>query len=128
MTTNKSLNVLGEALETCSLQPLTGFLRDGDCRIGPNDVGRHGVCAQVTDAFLEFTKNRGNDLSTPLPGAGFPGLKPGDRWCLCVDRWKEAEENGVAPPVILAATHAAVLDRVHLAQLKRHARKARQHG
>ncbi len=128
MTTNRSFNVLGGLLETCSLYPLTGFLRDGDCRIGPNDVGRHGVCAQVTDAFLEFTKNRGNDLSTPLPAAGFPGLKPGDRWCLCVDRWTEAEENGVAPPVILAATHAAVLDRVQLAQLKRHARKARQHG
>ena len=128
MTTNKSFNVLGGPLETCSMHPLTGFLRDGDCRIGPNDLGRHGVCAQVTDAFLEFTKNMGNDLSTPLPGAGFPGLKPGDRWCLCVDRWTEAEENGVAPPVILAATHATVLDRVQLAQLKRHARKARQHG
>ena len=120
---NQSLNVLGEPLETCSLHPLTGFLRDGECRIGSNDVGRHGVCAQVTDAFLEFTKNRGNDLSTPLPAAGFPGLKPGDRWCLCVDRWKEAEENGVAPPVILAATHAAVLDHINLAQLKHHASK-----
>jgi uncharacterized protein (DUF2237 family) len=120
VTTKKPLNVLGEPLETCSLHPLTGFLRNGDCRIEPNDVGRHGVCAQVTDAFLEFTKNRGNDLNTPIPAAGFPGLKPGDRWCLCVDRWKEAEENGVAPPVILAATHAAVLDRVHPAQLKRH--------
>ena len=128
MATSKPLNVLGEPLETCSLEPLTGFLRDGNCRIGPNDLGRHGVCAHVTDAFLEFTKNRGNDLSTPLPAAGFPGLKPGDRWCLCVDRWKEAEENGVAPPVILAATHSAVLDRVNLAQLKRHARKARRHG
>jgi uncharacterized protein (DUF2237 family) len=82
------------------------------------------VCAQVTDAFLEFTKNRGNDLSTPLPVAGFPGLKPGDRWCLCVDRWKEAEQNGCAPPVILAATHAAVLDHADLAQLKRHALQA----
>ena len=123
MTKKKTFNVLGEPLETCSLDPLTGFLRDGDCRVGPNDLGRHGVCAQVTDAFLEYTKNRGNDLSTPLPAAGFPGLKPGDRWCLCVDRWKEAEENGVAPPVILAATHAAALDRVNLAQLKRHALK-----
>ena len=126
--TNKALNVLDEPLETCSLEPLTGFLRDGDCRIGNNDVGRHGVCAQVTDAFLEFTKRRGNDLSTPHPAAGFPGLKPGDRWCLCVDRWKEAEENGFAPPVILAATHAAVLDRVDLSQLKRHAGKVRRHG
>jgi len=124
METSKSLNVLDEPLETCSLHPLTGFQRDGDCRIGPNDVGRHGVCAQVTDAFLAFTKRRGNDLSTPIPSAGFPGLKPGDRWCLCVDRWKEAEENGFAPPVILAATHAAVLDRVQLALLKHHAEKS----
>lgn len=123
METKKALNVFGEPLETCSLEPLTGFLRDGDCRIGPNDFGRHGVCAQVTEAFLEFTKNKGNDLSTPIPAAGFPGLKPGDRWCLCVDRWVEAHENGVAPPVIPAATHAAVLDRVDLKQLKRHARK-----
>ncbi len=128
MKTNKALNVLGEPLETCSLDPLTGFLRDGDCRIGNRDIGRHGVCAQVTDAFLEFTKRRGNDLSTPVPSAGFPGLKPGDRWCLCVDRWKEAEVNGVAPPVILAASHAAVLEHVDLSQLKRHARKVRRTG
>ena len=121
MATQKAVNVYGEALQTCSLQPLTGFLRDGDCRIGPGDVGRHGVCAQVTDAFLEFTRRRGNDLSTPQPAAGFPGLKPGDRWCLCVDRWEEAEESGVAPPVILAATHSKVLNHVPLAQLARHA-------
>ena len=120
MGTSKSLNVLGEPLETCSLHPLTGFQRDGDCRIGNNDVGRHGVCAQVTDAFLEFTKRRGNDLSTPIPSAGFPGRKPGDRWCLCVDRWKDAEENGFAPPVILAATHSKVLNRVPLVRLERH--------
>ncbi len=126
MTTIESFNVLGKPLERCSLDPLTGFMRDGDCRIGPSDVGRHGVCAQVTDAFLEFTKSRGNDLSTPIPAAGFPGLKPGDRWCLCVDRWKEAQANGVAPPVILAATHAAALDGVNLAQLKRHALKEQQ--
>ena len=123
MVTNESLNVFGSPLDTCSLNPLTGFQRDGECRIGSNDLGRHGVCAQVTEAFIEFTKNRGNDLSTPLPAAGFPGLKPGDRWCLCVDRWKEAEQNGCAPPVILAATHAAVLDHADLAQLKRHALK-----
>lgn len=121
MTTQKAANVLGEALETCSLDPLTGFLRNGECRIGPGDIGRHGVCAQVTAVFLEFTKTRGNDLSTPLPAAGFPGLKPGDRWCLCVDRWKEAAENNVAPPVILAATHSRVLNHIPLAQLERHA-------
>ncbi len=124
MATQKAVNVYDETLQTCSLHPLTGFLRDGDCRIGPSDVGLHGVCAQVTDAFLDFTKRQGNDLSTPQPAAGFPGLKPGDRWCLCVDRWKEAEENGCAPPVILAATHSRILDHVSLAQLKRHALNA----
>jgi len=123
MKTKKTLNVLGQPLETCSFDPLTGFLRDGACRIGSNDFGRHGVCAQVTEDFLEFTKNRGNDLTTPHPAAGFPGLKPGDRWCLCVDRWKQAHENGVAPPVVLNATHQAVLDRVSLTHLKDHARK-----
>jgi len=95
---------------------MTGFLRDGDCRIGPNDVGRHGVCAQVTDAFLAFNKHPGNDLSPPIPSAGFPELKPGDRWCLCVDRWKEAEENVCAPPAILTATHSIVLNHIPLAQ------------
>lgn len=128
MATQNTVNVLGEALQTCSLQPLTGFLRNGDCRIGPNDVGRHGVCAQVTAPFLKFTKRRGNDLITPQPTAGLPGLKPGDRWCLCVDRWKEAEENGCAPPVILAATHSQVLNRVSLAQLKRRALENQQDG
>ncbi|WP_372678200.1 DUF2237 family protein [Desulfosarcina sp.] len=128
MANQKAVNVYGETLQTCSLWPLTGFLRDGDCRIGPSDVGRHGVCAQVTDEFLEFTKHQGNDLSTPHPAAGFPGLKPGDRWCLCVDRWKEAEENGCAPPVILAATHSQVLNRVSLAQLERRALENQQEG
>ena len=121
MVKKNDLNVLGEPLETCSLSPLTGFLRDGDCRIRSNDLGRHGVCAQVTDTFLEFTKRRGNDLSTPQPMSGFPGLKPGDRWCLCVDRWKEAEANGFAPPVILSATHAATTRHVSLDRLKRYA-------
>jgi len=128
MATNKALNVLGDPLETCSLHPLTGFQRDGDCRISTGDTGRHGVCAQVTDGFLEFTKHRGNDLSTPHPAAGFPGLKPGDRWCLCVDRWKEAEEHDCAPSVILAATHSQVLNRVSLAQLKRRALENQQDG
>jgi uncharacterized protein (DUF2237 family) len=124
MHEKNDLNVLGEPLETCSLSPLTGFLRDGDCRIRSNDYGRHGVCAQVTDTFLEFTKSRGNDLSTPQPMSGFPGLKPGDRWCLCVDRWKEAEANGFAPPVILAATHAATTRHVPLDRLKQYSLKS----
>ena len=114
-------NVLNGLLSVCSRQPLTGFLRDGECRMPPGDRGRHGVCAQVTQAFLEFTHSRGNDLSTPYPMAGFPGLKPGDRWCLCADRWKEAHDNGVAPPVVLASTHADVLERIPLADLLDHA-------
>jgi uncharacterized protein (DUF2237 family) len=97
MSTTTALNVLGEPLSTCSLNPLTGFLRDGDCRMPTGDAGRHGVCARMTEAFLAFTKQQGNDLSTPQPLYGFPGLNPGDRWCLCVDRWKEAEANGIAP-------------------------------
>ena len=113
-------NVLGEALEVCSLQPPTGFLREGDCRMPSSDVGRHGVCAQVTQAFLDFTRSRGNDLTTSVPLGGFPGLKPGDRWCLCADRWREAHDNGVAPPVILASTHADVSERIPLSYLKDH--------
>lgn len=115
------LNVLGGELETCSLQPLTGFLRDGDCRLPAADVGRHGVCAQVTQAFLDFTKQRGNDLTTPNPLAGFPGLKAGDRWCVCADRWLEADIEGFAPPVVLAATHADVLNRIPMVRLTMHA-------
>lgn len=107
-------NVLGNPLDTCSVQPLTGFLREGDCRMPEKDIGRHGVCAQVTQEFLDFTRSRGNDLTTPLPMSGFPGLKPGDRWCLCADRWREAFENDVAPPVILSATHADTLERIPL--------------
>lgn len=111
-------NVLGEALVPCSMDPLTGFFRDGCCATGPSDHGRHVVCAEVTTAFLDFTRARGNDLSTPRPEFGFPGLKPGDRWCLCADRWREAWEAGVAPPVVLAATHAAALAIVPLEDLK----------
>jgi hypothetical protein len=118
---SKDKNVLNRALEACSLQPLTGFLRDGDCRMPSSDYGRHGVCAQVTQDFLDFTRSRGNDLSTPSPLNGFPGLKPGDRWCLCADRWQEAHDNGVAPPVILSATHEDVLDRIPLDHLEAHA-------
>lgn len=118
MPTKTVRNVLGEPLATCSLNPLAGFLRDGVCRMPTGDAGRHGVCARITEAFLAFTKQQGNDLSTPRPLYGFPGLKPGDRWCLCVDRWKEAEASGVAPPVILAATHASAGKHIPIERLK----------
>lgn len=114
-------NVLGGKLQLCSMAPKTGYLRTGTCETGPQDLGSHVVCAQVTQSFLEFTRSRGNDLSSPIPGSGFPGLKPGDRWCLCALRWKEALEAGVAPPVILEATHEAVLRHVAIEDLKRHA-------
>lgn len=114
-------NVLGEPLKDCSQDPLTGFYRDGCCKVGPDDLGIHGVCVQVTADFLAFSKSRGNDLSTPNPGFGFPGLKPGDRWCLCAARWQEALEAGCAPRVALQATHRAVLDICKLEDLKRHA-------
>ncbi|MDJ0986438.1 MAG: DUF2237 domain-containing protein [Desulfobacterales bacterium] len=114
-------NVLGQKLQLCSVDPITGYLRTGTCETGPQDSGSHVVCAQVTDRFLEYTKSRGNDLSSPIPGSSFPGLKPGDRWCLCALRWKEALEAGVAPPVIMEATHEAVLRHVSLEDLKHHA-------
>ncbi|MEM8557374.1 MAG: DUF2237 domain-containing protein [Bacteroidota bacterium] len=114
------LNVLGTPLGPCSVDPLTGFFRTGDCRTGPQDRGTHVVCAVVTEAFLAYTKARGNDLSTPIPAYGFPGLKPGDRWCLCVLRWTEALAAGVAPPVVLEATHAKALEVVDLATLEAH--------
>ena len=117
----QALNVLGEPLAPCALDPVTGFYRDGSCNTGYDDVGIHVVCAKMTREFLAFSKSRGNDLSTPAPEAGFPGLKPGDRWCLCAGRWKEALDAGVAPPVILAATHEEALAIVPLAVLKRHA-------
>jgi uncharacterized protein (DUF2237 family) len=114
-------NVLGEPLATCSDDPLTGFFRDGCCNTARDDVGVHTVCARVSAEFLAFSRAQGNDLSTPVPAFGFPGLKPGDRWCLCAARWKEAAEAGCAPRVVLAATHERTLDIVDLAQLKRHA-------
>ncbi|MBL8861347.1 MAG: DUF2237 domain-containing protein [Planctomycetes bacterium] len=117
----KARNVLGGELASCSREPLTGFLRTGCCETGPEDLGVHTVCARVTAAFLEFSRQRGNDLVTPLPEFGFPGLKPGDRWCLCAARWREALEAGCAPPVDLAATHEASLSIVSLAELKAHA-------
>lgn len=114
-------NVLGEPLAPCSEDPLTGFFRDGCCRTGPDDAGEHTVCARVTAEFLEFSRRRGNDLVTPRPEWGFPGLTPGDRWCLCATRWKEALVAGCAPPIELAATHASALKHVSLAELEDHA-------
>ncbi len=114
-------NVLGGILESCSIDPMTGFFRNGCCETGPQDVGTHVVCAQVTDDFLEYTKLKGNDLSTPMPMYEFPGLKSGDKWCLCVSRWKEALQAGVAPPIVLSATHEAALKVVPLEVLKEHA-------
>ena len=114
-------NVFGEPIEVCSLNPTTGFYRSGCCETGPEDVGVHTVCVEVTKAFLVFSKARGNDLSTPRPEYGFPGLNAGDRWCLCAERWQEALAAGVAPRVVLAATHEATLEIADLADLKRHA-------
>ena len=116
-----ALNVLGEPLAPCGLDPVTGFYRDGCCNTGYEDVGIHVVCAKMTPEFLAFSKRYGNDLSTPVPETGFPGLRPGDCWCLCAGRWKEALDAGVAPPVILQATHEEALAVVSLADLKRHA-------
>ena len=113
-------NVFGEELESCSLSPMTGFFRDGCCRTDEQDVGMHVVCSEVTEEFLEFSKTAGNDLSTPRPEFDFPGLKPGDRWCVCALRWKEAMENGAAPPVVLASTHESVLEVISIEDLKRH--------
>jgi uncharacterized protein (DUF2237 family) len=114
-------NVFGEPIEICSLNPMTGFFRTGCCETGPEDVGVHTVCVEVTAEFLAFSKARGNDLSTARPELGFPGLNPDDRWCLCAARWQEALEAGAAPRVVLAATHEATLEIVQLGELKRHA-------
>lgn len=113
-------NVLGTELQTCSTNPLTGYYRNGCCHTGPQDSGRHVICAQMTEEFLHFTASKGNDLMTPQPHYQFPGLKVGDRWCLCALRWREAYEAGVAPPVILAATHAQVLQYVTIDMLHAH--------
>jgi uncharacterized protein len=114
-------NVLGGTLLPCSVAPLTGFFRDGCCNTGPMDHGLHVVCAEMTEDFLAFSAARGNDLSTPRPEYGFPGLKPGDRWCLCAARWEEARLAGQAPKVLLEATHQAALAVVSLAHLRQHA-------
>jgi uncharacterized protein (DUF2237 family) len=114
-------NVLGQPLHACCSDPMAGFYRDGFCRTGVDDAGRHTVCALMTREFLEFSRAHGNDLSTPLPAFGFPGLKPGDRWCLCVDRWAEALEAGLAPPVVLQATAEEALEVVSFDDLFAHA-------
>jgi uncharacterized protein (DUF2237 family) len=114
-------NVLGGPLLPCSTEPLTGFFRDGCCRTGPEDHGLHTVCVVVTEAFLAFSASCGNDLSTPMPAYGFPGLVEGDRWCLCAARWREALEAGCAPQVVLEATHVSTLEYATLEQLRAHA-------
>jgi uncharacterized protein len=116
-----ALNVKGGALAPCSDEPVTGFYRNGCCDTGPDDMGMHTVCAVMTEAFLVYSKLAGNDLSTPRPEVGFPGLRAGDRWCLCVGRWREALAAGVAPPVVLEATHEEALAVVPLDDLERHA-------
>jgi len=116
----RALNVLDEPLAPCSHDPLTGFFRDGCCNTSDQDLGRHTVCAVMTEAFLEFSRERGNDLITPRPEFGFPGLQPGDRWCLCAARWLEAWQAGVAPRVVLEATHRETLSIVSLDMLRSH--------
>jgi hypothetical protein len=116
-----SRNVFGGKLEACSMTPLTGYFRNGCCDTSPDDLGSHTVCVVMTEEFLAFSKERGNDLSTPMPQFGFDSLKAGDRWCLCAPRWQEAFEAGMAPRVVLRATHEGALDYCTLADLKKHA-------
>ena len=119
MTNKNHLNVFGKMLVSCGSNPKTGYYRDGFCATGPDDSGIHVVCAEVTKAFLDFSKARGNDLITPRPDSDFKGLKPGDRWCLCAARWQEAFNAGVAPPVVLEATHQKALGSLKLEDLKK---------
>ena len=116
-----SKSVVGLPLQPCGTDPLTGFYRDGCCNTGSQDIGLHTVCAQMTEEFLAYTQAKGNDLSTPRPELGFPGLKAGDRWCLCAARWKEALADGVAPPISLSSTHERTLSVVTLEELSPHA-------
>ena len=116
-----SLNVYGERLKPCAFDPMTGFYRDGCCNTGPEDRGRHVICVRITAEFLAFSRARGNDLSTPRPEFGFEGLREGDRWCLCAERWQQALEAGMAPPVVLEATHILALEFIDLAHLKEYA-------
>ncbi len=120
MARNTATNVLGEELKPCCFAPMTGFYRDGFCRTGPGDIGLHTVCAEMTDEFLAFSKARGNDLTTPVPEYSFPGLRAGDRWCLCVSRWHEAFLAGKAPKVLMASTHISALEWVSLEELQQH--------
>jgi hypothetical protein len=120
-STDEARNVLGDPLAPCSTDPETGYLRDGHCRHLQRDPGRHEVCAVMTEAFLSHSREQGNDLVTPRPEFGFPGLEPGDRWCVCLPRWEAVREAGTAPPVVLAATNEAVLDEVSLATLREYA-------
>jgi uncharacterized protein (DUF2237 family) len=119
-----ALNVLGEPLQSCSYDPLTGYFRDGCCNTDQQDHGTHVVCARMTAEFLTFSAQMGNDLTTARPEWRFPGLKPGDRWCLCATRWREALAAGIAPPVVLAATHSKVLEYVNLEDLQAHAHES----
>lgn len=114
-------NVLGTILESCCREPMTGWHRDGRCATDSDDLGRHVICARMTPEFLEFSRAQGNDLTAPSPDAGFPGLQPGDSWCLCADRWKEALEANVAPPIHLGATEESALEIVTLVELTDHA-------
>jgi len=118
---DEAKNILGGELQSCCASPMTGFYRDGHCNTGPEDLGAHVICAEVTEEFLEFSRATGNDLSSPVPQMSFPGLVPGDRWCICAARWGEAVEAGVAPPVVLAASHERALEIISLDDLKRHA-------
>ncbi|PRY64488.1 hypothetical protein B0H98_105149 [Vreelandella songnenensis] len=118
---SRDLNVLGEPLTPCCHSPKTGFYRDGFCRVGPEDTGVHAVCAIMTEEFLAFANAQGNDLATPRPEFGFPGLGPGDRWCLCASRWQQAADAGVAPPVILSGTNERALEFTTLATLRQYA-------
>jgi len=121
-------NVLGGKLLPCCFSPMTGFYRDGYCRTAPGDYGLHTVCIEATAEFLAFSHRMGNDLSTPIPQYQFPGLEPGDRWCLCVTRWKEALDAGMAPAVVLSGTHISALEFVSLEDLQRHAVKEETEG
>lgn len=115
------LNVIGEPLEICGCQPLTGWFRDGSCRTDPGDLGRHTVCCLVNESFLSYSRAQGNDLSTPVPAYDFPGLRPGDRWCVCATRWLQAYQDGMAPPVVLQACERSTLEVIPLELLEAHA-------
>ena len=118
---DQPVNVFGETLETCNTSPMAGFFRDGCCNTGDQDLGSHTVCIEITRDFLDFSRTHGNDLSTPIPEFNFPGLYPGDRWCLCAARWLEAHKNGMAPRVVLTGTHRRALEIVPLNLLKKFA-------